>query len=441
MSATYGYDHEELPPPLSKEAERELLADFAKYGEEHVRNKLVEHNIRLVIYIARKFENTGLDPKDLASVGTIGLVKAINTFKHDKKIKLATYASRCIENEILMYLRRNTRHSGITSLETPLSVDWEGNELKLEDILPSENALWGESRENRVDHVDDVELAQTIMADMKEVLPEREFKIFLNMIACPDTKLNQKQMADELGLSQSYVSRIEMGIRTYIREKYGADYEPREDLHYKGAQQGKKTKATTTAKAPNSVSPSISTEHSQGSGLLPRFTLFNSTDEINAGGTHAPVEEQDSTKHSDPTEVMTASGEEIVLEDLPFQDLPRVSLAEPSTVMTEYASTVYEQIMESLHSTLSEQDMQILFTTISTDEPYIDEYLRLMPDTKLSLSAIKSNAWKIVGDLNKIYGENVLDLLRTSYRTQQQAKMEHDYSTFYANDAKAEVSN
>jgi RNA polymerase sporulation-specific sigma factor len=190
-----------LPPPLSKEEEEELVQRLVG-GDEGVRSTLIERNLRLVVYIARKFENTGIGVEDLISVGTIGLIKAVNTFDPGKKIKLATYASRCIENEILMYLRRNSKVKAEISFYEPLNIDWDGNELLLSDILGTENDTVYNLLEEEVDK-------QLLLLAMKK-LNEREKEIIslrfgLNGIG----EKTQKEVADMLGISQSYISRLE----------------------------------------------------------------------------------------------------------------------------------------------------------------------------------------------------------------------------------------
>ncbi len=195
---------EALPPPLSSDEESYLLRKLEKqdYG---VKSILIERNLRLVVYIARKFENTGVGVEDLISIGTIGLIKAINTFNPSKNIKLATYASRCIENEILMYLRRNNRIKTEISIDEPLNIDWDGNELLLSDILGTENDLIYRSIEDEVDK----ELLGTAM----KKLSMREKKIMeLRFGLANGVEKTQKEVADMLGISQSYISRLEKRI-------------------------------------------------------------------------------------------------------------------------------------------------------------------------------------------------------------------------------------
>ncbi|WP_317856439.1 RNA polymerase sporulation sigma factor SigE [Chakrabartyella piscis] len=195
-----------FPPPLKPDEELVLLEQLSGEDAVQVKSVLIERNLRLVVYIARKFENTGINIEDLISIGTIGLIKAINTFKTDKKIKLATYASRCIENEILMYLRRNNKIKSEVSIDEPLNVDWEGNELLLSDILGTENDTIYKTIEEEVDR----ELLNTAL----EKLTKRERRIVEMRFGIPpetDEK-TQKEVADLLGISQSYISRLEKKI-------------------------------------------------------------------------------------------------------------------------------------------------------------------------------------------------------------------------------------
>ena len=195
---------EALPPPLSNDEESFLLRKLEK-SEFGVKTILIERNLRLVVYIARKFENTGIGVEDLISIGTIGLIKAINTFNPSKNIKLATYASRCIENEILMYLRRNNRIKTEVSIDEPLNVDWDGNELLLSDILGTDNDLICRGIEDEVDK----ELLGTAM----KKLSLREKKIMeLRFGLANGIEKTQKEVADMLGISQSYISRLEKRI-------------------------------------------------------------------------------------------------------------------------------------------------------------------------------------------------------------------------------------
>src|SRR5690554_2960932 len=196
--------NEALPPPLSNEEETFLITELSK-GDSSVKRTLIERNLRLVVYIARKFENTGVGIEDLISIGTIGLIKAVNTFDPMKKIKLATYASRCIENEILMYLRRNGKVKSEISLDEPLNIDWDGNELLLSDILGTENDLVYKYIEDEVDK----ELLNLAMSR----LTHREKSIMELRFGLKDgVEKTQKEVADMLGISQSYISRLEKRI-------------------------------------------------------------------------------------------------------------------------------------------------------------------------------------------------------------------------------------
>lgn len=202
---------EALPPPLSREEEEYLLSRLPA-GDEAVRAMLIERNLRLVVYIARKFENTGLYIEDLVSIGTIGLIKAVNTFDPGKKIKLATYASRCIENEILMFLRRNNKLRSEVSLDEPLNVDWDGNELLLSDVLGTADDTY----RNLEDEVD-----RTLLYDALEKLSERERRIMeLRFGLGTGEEMTQKDVADLLGISQSYISRLEKRIIKRLRREF-----------------------------------------------------------------------------------------------------------------------------------------------------------------------------------------------------------------------------
>ena len=200
-----------LPPPLKKDEEEELV-DKLNTGEESIRNTLIERNLRVVVYIARKFENTGVGVEDLISVGTIGLIKAVNTFNPEKKIKLATYASRCIENEILMYLRRNSKVKAEVSFYEPLNIDWDGNELLLSDILGTENDTVYNLIEDEVDK-------QLLFLALKN-LNEREKEIVrLRFGLSGYCEKTQKEVADILGISQSYISRLEKKIISRLKKE------------------------------------------------------------------------------------------------------------------------------------------------------------------------------------------------------------------------------
>ena len=193
-----------LPPPLTPEEEEELLNNIED-DEKNVRQTLVERNLRLVVYIAKKFENTGIDLEDLISIGTIGLMKGVNTFKIDKNIKLATYASRCIENEILMYLRRSNKIKGEISIDEPLNQDGDGNELLLSDILGTEVDITSRGIEDEVD--------KTLLRASIKKLNSRERNIMeLRFGFVTGVEKTQKEVADMLGISQSYISRLEKKI-------------------------------------------------------------------------------------------------------------------------------------------------------------------------------------------------------------------------------------
>jgi RNA polymerase sporulation-specific sigma factor len=205
---------EVLPAPLTKEEEAEIVGRL-EY-DERARDKLIEHNLRLVVYIAKRFENTGVGIEDLVSIGTIGLVKAINTFKCDKNIKIATYASRCIENEILMYIRKTAGLKAEVSIDEPLNVDWDGNELLLSDILGSDE------EEGIVFEIEQLEERAAIRRAV-ENLGEREREIIeLRYGMRGGTELTQKEVADRLGISQSYISRLEKKIIAKLRAELEA---------------------------------------------------------------------------------------------------------------------------------------------------------------------------------------------------------------------------
>ncbi|MCR6515899.1 MAG: RNA polymerase sporulation sigma factor SigE [Clostridium sp.] len=200
-----------LPPPLTKDEEEELMEKL-RNGDEEVRATLIERNLRLVVYIARKFENTGVYVEDLISVGTIGLIKSVNTFNPEKKIKLATYASRCIENEILMYLRKNSKIKAEISFYEPLNIDWDGNELLLSDILGTENDTVYNLIEDEVDK-------QLLFIALKN-LNEREKEIVKLRFGLNGTnEKTQKEVADMLGISQSYISRLEKKIINRLKKE------------------------------------------------------------------------------------------------------------------------------------------------------------------------------------------------------------------------------
>ena len=197
-----------LPPPLPREEEAALLE---RLPEEKARQVLIERNLRLVVYIAKKFENAGVNTEDLISIGTIGLIKAINTFKPEKNIKLATYASRCIENEILMYLRKDVKRKNEVSLDEPLNVDWDGNELLLSDILGTDNDVVSARLEEEVN--------RRLLYNALHKLSGREKRI-MDMrfgLAC-GYEMTQKEVADAMGISQSYISRLEKKIIQRLRK-------------------------------------------------------------------------------------------------------------------------------------------------------------------------------------------------------------------------------
>ena len=204
---------ETLPPPLAAKEERELinnLEDAEKNSE--IRKTLIEHNLRLVVYIAKKFENTGVGVEDLVSIGTIGLIKAINTFRADKKIKLATYASRCIENEILMYLRKNSPAKVSISIDEPLNVDWDGNELLLSDVLGTDSDITERNIEDEVDR-DLLRIAMERLSKREKSIMELRFGL-----KSDGEEKTQKQVADILGISQSYISRLEKRIMKRLKK-------------------------------------------------------------------------------------------------------------------------------------------------------------------------------------------------------------------------------
>jgi len=201
---------EVLPAPLSKREEEVLIEHICE--DENARQTLIEHNLRLVVYIARKFENTGVNVEDLISIGTIGLIKAINTFKPDKNIKLATYASRCIENEILMYLRKNQNMKVEISIDEPLNVDWDGNELLLSDVLGTDDDVTYHNIEREVD----IKLLTIAMTK----LPQRERNIMEMRFGLGGYKeKTQKEVADLMGISQSYISRLEKRIIKRLKKE------------------------------------------------------------------------------------------------------------------------------------------------------------------------------------------------------------------------------
>jgi len=198
-----------LPPPLTQEEEREIINRLKDSNE--AKTILIEHNLRLVVYLAKKFESTGINVEDLISIGTIGLIKAVNTFKSEKNIKLATYASKCIENEILMHLRRVGKTKTEISLDEPLNIDWDGNELLLSDILGTEEDIVFRDMENEVD--------LCLLNDSIQKLNKREYMIMKLRFGLNNTKsYTQKEVADMLGISQSYISRLEKKILNRLKK-------------------------------------------------------------------------------------------------------------------------------------------------------------------------------------------------------------------------------
>ncbi len=205
---------EVLPAPLDSEEENEMINGLEGENANRARATLIEHNLRLVVYIAKKFDNTGVGVEDLISIGTIGLIKAINTFNRDKNIKLATYASRCIENEILMYLRRNNKTKLEVSIDEPLNVDWDGNELLLSDILGTDEDVIYRDVENEVE--------RKLLRKAIGRLGEREKTIIMLRFGLNnpnDTEMTQKEVADYLGISQSYISRLEKKIMKRLKKE------------------------------------------------------------------------------------------------------------------------------------------------------------------------------------------------------------------------------
>ena len=193
-----------LPPPLSPEEEREMTRRL-KNHDEAARATLIEHNLRLVVFISRRFENTGIPLEDLISIGTIGLIKAVGTFDCDKKIKMATYASRCIENEILMFLRKSSRLRLEVSLDEPLKTDWDGNELLLSDVLGTEPDIVYRSMEENAER-------QMLFAALGRLSPREQKIMTLRFGLGGRREMTQKEVADQLGISQSYISRLEKRI-------------------------------------------------------------------------------------------------------------------------------------------------------------------------------------------------------------------------------------
>lgn len=203
---------EALPPPLSKQEEKELLT-LLPLGDKSARALLIERNLRLVVYIARKFENTGINIEDLISIGTIGLIKAVNTFKPEKQIKLATYASRCIENEILMYLRRTNKLKSEISFDEPLNIDWDGNELLLSDVLGTDEDVITKNLETMVDK-------NLLKSALSQLNPREQQIMSLRFGLHGQEERTQKDVADMLGISQSYISRLEKKIIRRLQKEF-----------------------------------------------------------------------------------------------------------------------------------------------------------------------------------------------------------------------------
>lgn len=205
---------EVLPPPLELEQESQVISDLGTEVDAEAKATLIEHNLRLVVYIAKKFDNTGVGVEDLISIGTIGLIKSINTFNPERNIKLATYASRCIENEILMYLRRNSRIRQEVSLDEPLNVDWDGNELLLSDILGTDEDVIYRDLENEVE--------RKVLLGAISKLSEREKTIINLRFGLGNREgqeMTQKEVATMLGISQSYISRLEKKIMRQLKKE------------------------------------------------------------------------------------------------------------------------------------------------------------------------------------------------------------------------------
>jgi RNA polymerase sporulation-specific sigma factor len=205
---------EVLPPPLDPIREAEVISELGTERDGEMKSILVEHNLRLVVYIAKKFDNTGVGVEDLISIGTIGLIKAINTFNPEKNIKLATYASRCIENEILMYLRRNNKTKLEVSIDEPLNVDWDGNELLLSDILGTEEDVIYRNIEEEVDRKL-LRRALSKLSDRERIIVDLRFGLNTD----DGIERTQKEVADLLGISQSYISRLEKKIIKRLKKE------------------------------------------------------------------------------------------------------------------------------------------------------------------------------------------------------------------------------
>lgn len=203
---------EALPPPLEAEEEAACINRLGAHGEDAAKSTLIEHNLRLVVYIAKKFDNTGIGVEDLISIGTIGLIKAVNTFRPQKNIKLATYASRCIENEILMHLRKNQSHKNEVSIDEPLNIDWDGNELLLSDILGTDP--------DSINRPIEDEAEKNLLLNAISHLGERERTImYLRFGLMGQEEKTQKEVADIIGISQSYISRLEKRIIKKLKKE------------------------------------------------------------------------------------------------------------------------------------------------------------------------------------------------------------------------------
>ena len=203
---------EVLPRPFTQEEENDMISKLND-GESEIRDKLIEHNLRLVVYIARRFENTGVDLDDLISVGTIGLIKAVNSFNMDKNIKLATYASRCIENEILMHLRRTVKIKSEVSFDEPLNTDWDGNELMLSDVMGTDGDIVYKKIENGVEN-ELLGVALTKLNDREREIMELRYGLK------GEEEKTQREVADMLGISQSYISRLEKKIIVRLKKEF-----------------------------------------------------------------------------------------------------------------------------------------------------------------------------------------------------------------------------
>ncbi|MBO5727922.1 MAG: RNA polymerase sporulation sigma factor SigE [Oscillospiraceae bacterium] len=200
-----------LPAPLSREEEGELIARL-RQGDNAVKNRLIEHNLRLVVYIARRFENTGINIEDLISIGTIGLIKAVDTYDPSKNIKLATYSSKCIENEILMYLRKTSSQKAELSIDEPLNTDWDGNELLLSDVLGTDSDLVMRPIEADVDR-------QLLQQALSQLSDRERYIITMRFGLAGARERTQKEVADQLGISQSYISRLEKRIIARMKKE------------------------------------------------------------------------------------------------------------------------------------------------------------------------------------------------------------------------------